>query len=247
MIKNLKHIRISVQIIFILLTVSSIKLFKPLPVKLTIFAISFLVGAYYCGWVCCFGSIQSIIRKLGKKYIKKDLIIPEKYNKFLLYFRYITLFISLGYFITFTDGRKTFLNIINGKSISYIAVVIMGMMLVLSLFMERPFCKYLCPEGARYGAIGLARIFTITRNNKTCINCTLCDKECPMTIKVSTITSMNNPHCISCGECINKCPIKGTLSLKFRNIKDPKILITFIIGIYFLYNTTVYILNKFGN
>lgn len=247
MIKNLNRIRVIIQVIFILLTLFSIKLFKPLSVKLTIFGLSFLVGAYYCGWICAFGSIQSFIRELGKKYINKNIVIPEKYNKILLYFRYITLFISLGYFITLMDGRKTFLNIIAGKSISYITIVAMFGILILSLFIDRPFCKYLCPEGARYGVIGLSRIFTVTRNNKTCIECTLCDKNCPMAIKVSTVTSMSNPHCISCGKCINKCPVKGTLSLKIRDIKDPKVLITFIIGIYFLYKTTVYIVNKFGN
>lgn len=247
MIRNFKHIRTIVQVVFIVLTLFSIRLFKPLPVKLTIFGISFLVGAYYCGWICAFGSIQSFIRELGKKYIKKDLVVPKKYNKILLCFRYLTLFISLGYFITLMDGRKTFLNIIGGKSISYIAIAIMVVMLILSLFMDRPFCKYFCPEGARYGIVGLSRIFTITRNNETCINCTLCDKNCPMAIEVSTTTSMSNPHCVSCGECINKCPIKGTLSLKVRNIKDSKVLISFIVGIYFLYNTTVYVLNRFGN
>ena len=247
MIKNLKKFRLTTQIFFLFLTVLSIKLFKPLSVKLTIFSISFFIGTYYCGWICSFGTLQSLIRNLGKKYIRKDIIIPEKYNKFFLYLRYTTLFFSLGYFITLLDGRKTFLNIIAGKTISYIFLFTMIFLLILSLFIDRPFCKYLCPEGARYGVIGLSRIFTIKRNSKTCINCSLCDKSCPMSIKISTVEYVNSPHCISCGECIIKCPKDNTLSLNLRNLKDPKSLTFFLIGLYFLYRTTIFVISRFSS
>lgn len=246
MIKNLQKFRLVTQLLFLALTILSVKLFKPLPVKLTIFSISFLVGTYYCGWICSFGSLQSFIRSFGKKYIKKNIVIPEKLNNILLYFRYITLFFSLGYFITLLDGRKTFLGLIAGKTFSYTFIFIMISLLILSLFIDRPFCKYLCPEGARYGAIGSSRLFTITRNSNTCINCSLCDKNCPMSVKISNVDSVSSPHCISCGECIVKCPKQGTLSLKLRNFKDPKSLIFFTIGLYFLYRTTVFVLNRFG-
>lgn len=246
MTKKLKFIRIIVQILFLILTLLSIRLSNTLTAKLTIFSISFFIGTYYCGWICAFGTIQSFIREFGKRYLNQTLVIPEKYNKIMLYFRYVTLFLSLTYITTVADGRKTFLALIAGKPVTYSLIGIMSSFLFLSLFIDRPFCKYICPEGARYGIIGLSRIFTITRNQETCINCNQCTKNCPMGIDVAKVNSLNLPHCISCGECIIKCPKEKTLAIKLRNFKNPSTFIFFALGIYFLYNTINFTIKRFG-
>ena len=42
-------------------------------------------------------------------------------------------------------------------------IVILGIVLLTSLFVERPFCKYACPYGAVLGLTNLFRVFGIRR------------------------------------------------------------------------------------
>jgi polyferredoxin len=84
-----------------------------------------------------------------------------------------------------------------------------------SLFVERPFCKYACPYGALLGLTNFFRVFGIKRNKETCIDCKACDKACPMNINVSGAGTVRNHQCISCLECTSEaaCPVKDTVEL----------------------------------
>lgn len=84
---------------------------------------------------------------------------------------------------------------------------------ILSFFVDRPFCNYLCTEGARYGILGKLRLFSIKRENSSCVNCQKCNKVCPMNIEVSKSEVVQDPQCISCLNCIESCPVKNTLKV----------------------------------
>jgi ferredoxin-type protein NapH len=84
----------------------------------------------------------------------------------------------------------------NMSYITNTAWILLGILLGLSLFIDRPFCRYLCPEGARYGIISLARIFTITRDEEKCVSCKKCDKVCPSQIEVSQHPEVRNAQCV---------------------------------------------------
>lgn len=84
---------------------------------------------------------------------------------------------------------------------------------ILSFFVDRPFCSYLCTEGARYGLLGKLRLFSIKRNESSCVNCKKCDKVCPMNIEVSKQHVVQDGQCISCFNCIESCPQKDTLKI----------------------------------
>lgn len=249
--KKLGIIRIALQILFIILTIAGIKLTPMGTSKFITFGLIFVFGAFYCSWVCAFGSIQEYIRKFGKKYINKTLIIPPNINRILLYFRYIPIFLMLLYItrvfdkITeLTDGRKTFLSLISGKTISITLILIMISFLILSLFIDRPFCKYFCQEGARYGIFGMSRLVMLARDKETCINCGLCTKNCQMGLEVANKKRVNEPHCISCGDCLQACPKEGALKLKFRSFKDPINIVLFLIGSYMGYKMITHVLSR---
>ena len=86
---------------------------------------------------------------------------------------------------------------------------------VLSLIIERPWCKYLCPYGALLGLFNKIRIFKIRRNPDSCIHCKKCDKVCPMNIKVSGKTTISDLQCISCHQCTSDvaCPVQDTVTI----------------------------------
>lgn len=89
-----------------------------------------------------------------------------------------------------------------------VGFVILVLTLVLSMFYERVFCKYLCPLGAFIAILGRIPLFRIKRETTTCISCLSCDKVCPMNIDVSHAEVISSPECIACMECVTTCPTK---------------------------------------
>ena len=94
------------------------------------------------------------------------------------------------------------------------AIIILVVVLGLSLFVERPFCKYACPYGAVLGVFNLFRIFKIKRQTSTCIDCKRCDRDCPMNIVVSEGGVVRDHQCISCMKCTSEqaCPVENTVA-----------------------------------
>jgi polyferredoxin len=60
--------------------------------------------------------------------------------------------------------------------------------------------------------------FKITRNPDTCTSCTLCDKVCPMAIKISDKPVVDHIDCHLCGDCITRCPEKDTLQINRKKL-----------------------------
>ena len=60
--------------------------------------------------------------------------------------------------------------------------------------------------------------FRITRNADTCTSCTLCDKVCPMAIKISDKPVVDHIDCHLCGDCITRCPEKDTLQINRKRL-----------------------------
>lgn len=176
-----------------------------------------LGGAWFCGWLCPFGFAQEWIGKLGRLLRLPRLRIPRKGVLWFSLTRYLLLglsFFGIGVILLAQSPYGSFMGVVdwNMNYITRPAWILLGAFLGLSLFIDRPFCRFFCPEGARYGILSLARTFTITRNEESCINCKKCDKACPSQIEVSRHGVVRNGQCINCMECIAACPVKKTLS-----------------------------------
>jgi polyferredoxin len=188
------------------------------------FALALLVGPAFCGWVCPLGSFQEWIGKLGKKINRKKFnqFVPARIDKWMRYLRYAVLIWVL--YITAVSAQLVFADydpyyalfqFWTGE-VALSALIILGVVIVLGLFIERPFCKYACPYGAVLGIFNLFRIFKIRRNINTCINCKACDRACPMNIEVSNGKTVRNHQCISCLKCTSEysCPVSDTVEMK---------------------------------
>jgi polyferredoxin len=185
------------------------------------FALALFVGPAFCGWACPFGSFQEWLGKLGRKIFKKRFnnFIPRHIDRWLRYLRYVMLIWVI--YITAVTAQLIFadydpyfalFNFWAGE-VALSALIILGVVLILSLLIERPFCKYACPYGALLGVFNLFRIFKVKRNPETCIDCGICDRTCPMNITVSAAGTVRNHQCISCLQCTSEyhCPISDTL------------------------------------
>jgi len=186
-----------------------------------VFALALLVGPAFCGWVCPLGSFQEWLGKLGRK------MSPKKFNKFLhartdRYLRYLRYGVLIWVvYVTATSATLFFadydpyfalFNFWTGE-VAISGLIILGVVILASLFIDRPFCKYACPYGAILGVFNLFRIFKIKRNVSTCIDCKACDRTCPMNIEVSTGRTVRDHQCISCLICTSEdaCPLEDTV------------------------------------
>jgi len=184
-------------------------------------ALSVLFGPVICGWVCPLGSVQEWLGSLGRKIFKKRYngFVPAKLDKALRYLRYIVL--AWVSYMTIVSGTLIFqdydpyyalFNFWTGE-VALAGAAILVATLLLSLFVERPFCKYACPYGAFQGIFNLFRVFGIKRKASSCIDCKACDRACPMNIEVSTSLTVRDHQCISCLKCTSEaaCPVAATV------------------------------------
>lgn len=92
--------------------------------------------------------------------------------------------------------------------------VVLGVVLVASLFVERPWCRYACPLGAAIGLASKLSPLRIERAGPACAGCALCTSTCPVGIPVDTRTTITDAGCIMCLRCIGTCPRHGALDLR---------------------------------
>jgi len=188
-----------------------------------VFGLALLAGPVFCGWICPFGAFQEWTGKIGKMLFKKrfNRFIPYRFDKWMRYLRYVVL--AWVIYMTAVTGQLIFadydpyfalFNFWTGE-VAITGFIILGITILLSLFVERPFCKYACPYGAVLGIFNLFRIFGIRRNKNTCINCKACDKNCPMNIPLSAAGRERDHQCISCMKCTSEqaCPVENTMEL----------------------------------
>ncbi len=217
--KNLQRKRLVAQLLFLLISITGFFINYQSTMMLIILA-TLLGGAFFCGWICPFGTIQDLISRLGRSLGIKKKKMPKSIHKILIYTRYIilvlvTLFATdLIFSIISYDPRANLTKLLTGNVPTIAAVIVILAFSVTALFYDRPFCNYLCMEGAKYSLMSSVRLVTIQREQDKCVNCKKCDKSCPMNIEVSKINQLTNLQCINCFNCISACPIKKTLTYK---------------------------------
>jgi polyferredoxin len=191
--------------------------------------LSVLFGPVFCGWVCPLGTVQEWVGKLGRKLFRRryNHFVPARLDRYLRYSRYGVLLWVL--YVTATSGVLVFeaydpyYALFNfwSTEVAWTALLILSLVLLGSIFVERPWCKYACPYGAVLGITNLFRVFSIKRSTTTCKADGACSIMCPMNIQVDTKTSVRDHQCISCMECTSEaiCPVANTVLLTSRGVK----------------------------
>ncbi|MDO4689646.1 MAG: 4Fe-4S binding protein, partial [Plesiomonas sp.] len=83
-------------------------------------------------------------------------------------------------------------------------VAVLVVIVVASVVMARPFCKYLCPLGAFYGLFNRFSLYQLAIDHRACVDCKKCEQVCPMQVEVTK--NINSTECIRCGRCKAACP-----------------------------------------
>jgi polyferredoxin len=195
-----------------------------------VFLLAVFFGPVFCGWVCPLGTLQEWVGRLGRRIFKSkryNHFIPVKLDALLRYARYLVLLwviyaTAVSAKLVFQDYDPYFalFSFWTGE-VAVSAMLILGLTLLLSLFVERPWCKYACPYGAVLGLTNLFRVFKIRRVAATCRSDGACDILCPMNIPVSQQTVVRDHQCITCMECTSEavCPVKETVVFSAGGVK----------------------------
>lgn len=194
--------------------------------------VALLVRNAFCGWLCPFGFIQDMISSFSifvqkrvkpiRKAVKMlktkgaGLAVLDRYLRFLKYgvLAWSVLGAAAYGFMVFRDVDP-WAALWNLLELSLTAgTVVLAIVLIASLFVERPWCRYACPLGAATGLVGKLSPFYLKREAAACTSCGICTKACPVGLPVHTATTIKHADCMSCLECVGECPREGALELK---------------------------------
>lgn len=177
-----------------------------------------LAGRVFCSWICPLGTLQEWFGALGKK-LKLTITVPEKAERILSKFKYLVLILILfGTYATATlifrsiDPFYAFFHLANPALTG--AFLVFALTMVLSIFIPRIWCRYLCPLGAFVNILSFASFIKPYRNTGKCIGCGLCDKNCHVQVPVSKGIVFAHDNCNHCLDCMDSCPQKGALDFK---------------------------------
>ena len=200
--------------------------------KFTFYVIGFfllfgaLFGRLVCGWLCPFGLVQDLLNKIP--FPKKLRRLPG--DRILKYLKYVIL---VGFVIVLPltmlgivgQGQPWFCKYIcpSGTLFAGIPLIasnpplraalgwlftwktaILVVLLLLSIVVYRPFCRYLCPLGAIYGLFNPIALYRFRIDAEKCTQCGACQRACKLNIAVWQ--TPNSPECIRCGDCRHACP-----------------------------------------
>lgn len=196
-----------------------------------------LLGRFICGFLCPFGFIQDLLYKINTPKLK----VTSRIDKPLRSIKYIILIVPviiLPIFLTneFGTAQPHFCQwicpagtleggiplLIKNEGLRNVVgflfnwkITLLILTIVSSIFIYRPFCKYICPLGAFYSLFNKLSFYKMNVDSIKCNACKSCERACKMDIEITK--NCNSAECIRCGDCKTACS-KDAISLGF-NIK----------------------------
>lgn len=190
--------------------------------------VSVAVKKAFCSWLCPVGTLSEALWRVGEKLTKRTFTPPRWLDWPLRSLKYLglaffvwaiwqmdlpslTAFVNSPYNQVADVKMYLFFARLSGFALQSVFVLV-----VLSLFIRNPWCRYLCPYGGLLGLAGLLSPVKITRAANTCTNCQLCTRACPSLVRVHSARRVWSDECTGCMDCVAACPVRDTLAMKIR-------------------------------
>ena len=174
----------------------------------TAIALIFWGRGVFCGWLCPFGALQELLNKAARLARVPQVTLPWGLHERMWPVKYL---IFIGIFgVSFHDlalaERLAEVEPFKTTVILHFAhdwpfVAWAGVLLAIGLFIERFFCRYICPLGAALAIPGKIRIMEWLRRHKECgAPCHRCAQEC-MVQAIHPDGHINPNECLYCLHC----------------------------------------------
>jgi polyferredoxin len=194
----------------------------------TVLVLALTLRRSFCSWICPVAAVSECSWKTGFKLLRRNPRLPRWLDVSLRGVKYLLLAFFL-YSVACvmspaaTDAfiRSDYHRIADVRLLDFflhlspLALGIILSLLVASLLMRNPFCRYLCPYGALLGLVAMLSPVRVTRNSERCVSCGVCSQVCPTYIDVMRKQSVYSSECIGCWRCVSHCRFNQALSMNF--------------------------------
>ena len=176
-----------------------------------IIATTFVWGrGLFCGWLCPFGSLSELLYKVGGAIGLKrfQFKLPRWLHDKLKWLKY-AVFVGLLAVSMFSMGWAEMLAEVEPFKTTFLVgwftrawpyTLFAASILALSIFVERPFCKYLCPLGASLAMPSTFRWFGLRRKQE-CSTCKACATGCGAQA-IDADGRIDHRECLHCLDCM---------------------------------------------
>lgn len=183
-------------------------------------ALMFWGRGAYCGWLCPFGALQELTNKIARALHVPQIRLPWGLHERLWPFKYLIFLVLFGISLASiplaehyaeVEPFKTAIILKFARGWPYVAYVLA--LLFAGLFIERFYCRYMCPLGGALAIPARMRMFQWLKRYRECGNpCQTCSNECPVD-SIHPTGEINPNECINCLHCQvlyqsdTKCPV----------------------------------------
>ena len=197
---------------------------------LTFLATAFLFRKAFCSWLCPIGTLSEYLWRAGKKLFGRNLLLPRWIDLPLRGLKYFL----LGFFVWAVStmsivGIRDFMMspyglIADVKMLNFFrhigdtGLIVLGVFILASVFIQNFWCRFLCPYGALLGLTSWLSPARIRRNERTCIDCAKCAEACPSALPVDKLVQIRSVECTGCLECVAVCPAQDALTMSLPKI-----------------------------
>jgi NosR/NirI family transcriptional regulator, nitrous oxide reductase regulator len=171
-------------------------------------ALLFWGRGVFCGWLCPFGAIQELLNRIAVKLGVRQYVLPFSINERLWPLKYVFFLglfaLSLGPVemaekLTEVEPFKTAITLKFARAWPFVVYAVS--LLVVSMFVNRVFCRYLCPLGAALAIPASNRMFDWLKRHKQCgSECHVCAIRCPVQA-IHPDGHIDVHECIYCLDC----------------------------------------------
>ncbi len=174
----------------------------------------------YCGWLCPFGALQELTNRIGRAFKIPQVELPWGLHERLWALKYMIFLGLFGVSLASIPAAEKLAEVEPFKTAIILKfvrdwpfVVFAVLLLLAGLFVERFYCRYLCPLGAALAIPARMRMFDWLKRYQTCGSpCQTCANECPVAA-IHPTGEINPNECVNCLHCQvlyqseAKCPV----------------------------------------
>jgi len=187
-------------------------MYDPMTVLLwTFVAVTFFVWGRgtFCGWLCPFGALQELISSVTRGLGFQWRRVPQRWDDRLKKLKYLVLVVLLvcaAVSVTWTDRLVEVEPFKTSITLNFVRawpfVVWAVAMVLLSAFVYKGYCRYLCPLGAGMGVLGkLRRWDWIARRSECGQPCQRCHADCAYQA-IDKQGKVDYDECFQCLDCV---------------------------------------------